>query len=125
MVFLLRLNQICSETVSAISGLQHLLAPACLHHSRTLQKWIQSNSETDATVSLCMIVLHSWSLWLQSWDVALAFLLPEQLHISAGHRSLSYSNICLCLDSLQALSHVSAETECQGNVKHLNVHAAS
>ena len=52
-------------------------------------------------------------------------LLPEILHIRIEHHSLSYTNICLCLDSLQALSHVSAETRRQGNVKHTNVHLAS
>lgn len=41
------------------------------------------------------------------------------------HHSLSYTNICLCLNSFPALSHVSTETEGQGNVRHTNVHLAS
>lgn len=89
------------------------------------EKWILSNSER----ARYRLTLRDSSPYPEPLAAKLpcgiGLLRPEQLRISAEHRSLSCINISLRLVILQALSHVSAETEGQGNLEHSHAHSAS
>lgn len=84
-----------------MSGLWHYLALTCLNY-------------------LCDRLPYPEPLAAEL-GCGIGLVLPEQLHISAERRSLSYTNIRLCLDGLRALLVVSTETGGQGNVRHTNV----